>query len=185
MWACLASPWGLYRLGFGSPSPCFSQRWDPVYLAWACDAKWKESFTIATECANLSALCVPQGTFMDRTFGFIYIIPWDLMTHCVVRRAIWRCKCRDLVLANFCIFLLLPPITERGEREVWANRATKVTSRCSVLLNFSETFSLTTRTLLSVVLKRAVYVWCVVESTAQDSLQEMCTTKVNTSFICF
>ena len=45
------------------------------------------------------------------TFGFIYIFRRDLMTHCVVRRAILRCKCRGLVLANFCIFV---PITERG-----------------------------------------------------------------------
>ena len=75
------------------------------------DAKWKESFTIATECANLYALCVPKAlTFTGGgRFGFIYIF---LLTHCVVRRAILRCKCRDgLVLANFCIFV---PITERG-----------------------------------------------------------------------
>ena len=43
-------------------------------------------------------------------FGFIYIF---LLTHCVVRRAILRCKCRDgLVLANFCIFV--PHHRERG-----------------------------------------------------------------------
>ena len=45
------------------------------------------------------------------TFGFIYIFRWDLMTHWVVRRAIPRCKCRGLVLANFCIFV---PIREWG-----------------------------------------------------------------------
>ena len=70
------------------------------------------------------------------------------MTHWVVRRAIPRCKCRGLVLANFCIFV---PITERGGSQVWANMATKVTSQCSVLLNFcSKTFSLSTKVLLSV-----------------------------------
>ena len=39
------------------------------------DAKWKESFTIATECANLYALCVPKAL----TFPSIYR-----------RRHIWR-----------------------------------------------------------------------------------------------
>ena len=80
------------------------------------DAKWKESFTIATQCANLYALCVHKVFTFSSIYsrGHIWLyLHLSERSHDTLRseEAILRCKCRGLVLANFCIFV---PITERG-----------------------------------------------------------------------
>ena len=80
------------------------------------DAKWKESFTIATQCANLYALCVHKVFTFSSIYsgGHIWLyLHLSERSHDTLRseEAILRCKCRGLVLAIFCIFV---PITERG-----------------------------------------------------------------------